>query len=204
MRILGIAGAIALSGRAALAAPGDGVYGRLAGDLQIEGGIGGGFAGDRAVGIARVGATFVQAAGLHFVATDSMSSTAPFGTRTLSPGIHLSPLFWARFASDLQSGNARLDLFIDSLSLECGAVWTWDRDRFVPDPGLSLGVSLGFPIFADASGPFVTARASVRYSAADLAGDSGAIGPIGLFGITIAWHQVVGAHFVDAGDRAVR
>src|SRR5262249_32897309 len=117
---------------------------------------------------------------------------------------HLQPLFMARYASNAELGPPRIDLFIDSLSLELGAFWAAPRGGSMREtPGLELGIAMAFPILADASGPFLEARGAVRWRDEDLktTGKGDVIDRGALVTVMFTWHQVVGGHVVDVRDR---
>jgi hypothetical protein len=126
-------------------------------------------------------------------------------SRSIAAGLVIQPLFLARFASDWEHGPARLDLFVDSIALSVGTFWHAPRGGSLgADPGLELAVALGFPLLADATGPFLDVRAAVRWRATDLhplTAQGDILDRGALLSITLAWHHVVPAHIVDAGDR---
>jgi hypothetical protein len=70
-----------------------------------------------------------------------------------------------------------------------------------------VGLGLSLPILAQASGPVVTLRGALRWRSVDL---SAAPPTENVFergahlAITLAWHQIVRTHIVDAGDRLSR
>src|SRR5690606_6532021 len=101
----------------------DGVYGRLDGDLALSIGTGAGIARDGLLG-AVVGRTvFVETVGLYATYADSFGGSDVV-RRSFATGVELRPLFFVRFASNLQSGPAVLDMAIDSLAIDLGAHWT--------------------------------------------------------------------------------
>ncbi|AKT40182.1 hypothetical protein [Chondromyces crocatus] len=194
----------------------DGAYGRLEGDLSLRGGIGAAFAQGGPSLSAHGAAVFLETAGVYVHYTDAVGQDAPVVTRSFAAGVHLQPLFLARYVSDLERGPARLDLFLDSLALGVGAFWDARRAAFtVPQdvaraaagrPGLEVALSMSFPLFSEVSGPHVGIRGALRWRAVDLEGrgtgdlvDRGA-----LLSLTFSWHQTVAVHLVDAGDRVDR
>ena len=189
------------------AAAGDGVYGRLDGDLDLSLGAGAALAPGAPAFVARASAVYAEIAGLHLGYADSFGQDAALFDRSVAAGITLKPLFWGRFASDLQTGIARLDLFIDSFIFEVGAFWAAPHGREVAaEPGLEVAAGLGFPILADATGPFLEVRAALRYRRDDLTrvAPYDVIDQGGMLSLTLAWHHIVPAHLADAGDRVVR
>jgi hypothetical protein len=189
------------------AAADDGAYGRLDGDLNLSIGAGVAVAAGAPALAARTSAVYAEIAGIHLGYADALGQPAALVDRSIAAGVTLKPLFWGRFANALENGPARIDLFIDSFVLEIGAFWAAPRGLdLVVDPGLEIAAGFGFPILADATGPFVELRAAMRYRREDLAGtalaDAGERGA--MLTVTLAWHHVVAVHIADAGDRRVR
>jgi hypothetical protein len=145
--------ALALAGACALASParadeGDTVYRRLDADLVLGLGLGGGIAlGDPAspdlAGAATVElrARILDTGGL-FVAPE----WRPEGVSRVLVGADFRPLFLMRFLNNLQSGNAWLDLLVDSIGLDLGVAF----GPLSGDVGLALAVGGGLdvPLFA--------------------------------------------------------
>lgn len=185
----------------------DGAYGRLDGDLDLSIGAGVAVAAGAPGLAARASAVYAQMAGLYLGYADALGQQDALVDRSIAAGVALKPLFWGRFANELERGPAHLDLFIDSFVFEVGAFWAAPRGRdLVVDPGLEIAAGFGFPILADATGPFIEVRGAMRYRREDLAGTSAAdAGERGaMLTITLAWHHVVMAHIADAGDRVLR
>ena len=185
----------------------DGAYGRLDGDLDLGIAAGAAYASSAPAFFARATSTYVQTAGLYVVYADAFGATDARIDRSIATGVTLKPLFWGRFASDWELGRARLDLALDSFVFEIGAVWSAPHGRaFGEAPGIEVAAGLGFPIFEEATGPFVEVRAALRYRREELAGTTryDALDQGGMLSVALAWHHVVSAHIVDAGDRAVR
>lgn len=197
-------GALAAPGRAEA---GDGAYGRLDGDLNLSLGAGAALAAGAPSFAARASAVYAEIAGLHFDYADAIGQAEARVDRSIATGVTLKPLFWARFASAWQTGIARLDLFIDSFVFEIGPFWAAPHERsFVAEPGLEIAAGIGFPILADATGPFIEVRGALRYRREDLRGaaPSDLVEQGALLTFTLAWHHIVPAHIADAGDRLVR
>jgi len=174
----------------------DGAHGRVDGDMAVEIGAGGDFGprAPRAVGDLRF--RYLSMAGL-------------FGTyewdRALATGIELRPLFLAKWFTGRYSGNAYLDLALDSIGLEIGAAFLQPGGRRLEGkPGLQAGLGFEIPFFPNATGPFVAFHGGVRWSAGALsAGPLVTADDRSLFlNIVVAWQQVFGTHVVDMGDRA--
>ena len=180
----------------------DGVYGRLDGDLELRVEAGAGFASGGPSLAAGAAALYLGTAGLYAHYTDALGSRAPDVARSIAFGVHLQPLFLARYGSDLEHGPARLDLLVDSFSLEIGSFWAAPRGHGLrAEPGLELATTLAIPILARGNGPFLALRGALRlgqdeaYSAIDRAG---------LFSLTLSFHRTITAHLVDAGDSLAR
>jgi len=180
----------------------DGVYGRLDGDLELRVEAGAGFAAGGPSLAAGAAALYLGTAGLYAHYTDALGSGAPDIARSIAFGVHLQPLFLARYGSDLEHGPARLDLLVDSFGLEIGSFWAAPRGHGLrAEPGLELATTLAIPILARGNGPFLALRGALRlgqdeaYSAIDRAG---------LFSLTLSFHRTITAHLVDAGDSLAR
>lgn len=182
------------------AAPDDGVYGRLDGDLALSLGTGVGVARDQALGALVGRAIFVESVGLYASYVDALGASDGI-TRSFATGVELRPLFLVRFASNLQSGPPALDMAIDSLAIGIGAHWTSPSGSASSTPGLELGAGFEVPLFREASGPWIGVRGVLRWSAADFAGTTGPAsdrGALALF--TLSWQKRVTARIADAGD----
>lgn len=181
----------------------DGAYGRLDGDslLVIEAGAAiaeGGpslVAGVRGLYLSTAGgyARYVEGFGDDDLATD----------RSIALGVELRPLFLARFAQDWETGPAHLDLVLDSFAIDVGAFfWSPPDGTFRDVPGLEVAAGLEVPILPRGTGPHLGVMGSLRVSH----GDTGAPGHDDLDAassailLTIAWHQIIDAGIVDAGD----
>ncbi len=189
------------------AAAQDGAYGRLDGDLDLSASVGAGYAVKAPLLVARASAVYAQIAGVYLGYGEAFGQTEALVERSVAAGVSAKPLFWGRFVSALETGPARLDLFIDSLTFDIGAFWAAPTGQdFLIDPGIEIGASLGFPISAEATGLWIECRGALRFPAADMA--SGVARDIGVSGamvsLSLAWHHVLGVHIVDAGDRLVR
>lgn len=188
------------------AAKTDTSHGRLDGDLAVAAGIGAAFGprGPRAAIDLRL--RYLSTAGIFATYEDGpflASDAEP--KRALAIGVELRPLFLARWAQGLESGNAWLDLTVDSFALELGAVLMQPAGRpFGRSPGLQIGVGFEIPILPHASGPYVGVHAGGRWSGAALAGDiiDAAGDRSGTLLLTLGFGQIFGAHVVDLGDRA--
>ena len=186
----------------ARAADDDGVYGRLDGDLELRAEAGAGFASGGPSLAAGVLALYLGTAGFYAHYTDALGTGGADVTRSIAAGLHLEPLFLARYASDLEHGPARLDLLIDSFGVEIGSFWSAPRGSgLAAEPGLELAATLAIPLLPRASGPFLALRGALRLRQDDAAA---AIDRAGLFSLTLSFRTTVPVHLVDAGDRLAR
>jgi hypothetical protein len=181
----------------------DGSYGRLDGDLELALGPGVAFAEGGPAFALRGSVVYLWTAGVYATYTEAFGAEAPHVERSIATGLHFRPLFLGRFASNRETGPAHADLTLDSLFLEIGPVWDSPRTEGMGGrPGLELGLGLSVPILPAASGPFVGIRGALRYRDRDLRGRSSddVVERGALLTLTLSWHQIVGAHLVDAGD----
>jgi hypothetical protein len=183
-------------------------YGRIEGDISASVGVGAtlGPRGPRAAADLRL--RYLWTAGLFATYEDGPlfgSTTEP--RRAFATGIELRPLFLVRWLQGLETGNGYLDLTIDSLGLELGAVFMEPVGRpFGSRPGLQAGVGLQIPVLPSATGPVLGVHGGARWSDGALAGRE-VEGPSDralYLLLTIAWQQAIKAHVVDLGDRAPR
>ncbi len=182
----------------------DGTHGRFDGDLGVAAaaGVTVGPRGPRASGDLRL--RYLSTAGLFATYEDGpLVSSRAAPKRVLAFGIELRPLFLARWATDHELGVSRLDLLIDSLGLEVGAVVLQPAGAsFGSRPGLQAGLGLEVPFFTVASGPFLGVHAGVRWSDSALSG-----GPLDdpthralYLTLSLGWQQLFGGHVVELGD----
>ena len=140
----------------------DGVYGRFDGDLDVAVALGGELEKDAARAAARASVHYFWTAGVYASYRDALGRDDP-DARLVSFGLDLRPLFIPRWSQGWESGPLLLDLVLDSVSLSLGAYW----GRSVPEAhasrGLELGLGVGVPLFAQASGPWIGARGLVRW-----------------------------------------
>jgi hypothetical protein len=183
-------------------------YGRVQGDLTLVAGLGATVAegGSRAEGELRV--RYLESIGLFGAYEDGPlvgSSSEP--RRVLVGGLEVRPLFLYRWLQGEETQRAWLDLAIDSLGLELGAVALQPAEgSFASRLGVQAGVGIEVPILPDATGPWVGLHGGVRWSEATLstATVNGTDDRSAYVSLTLAWHQVVVAHVVDVGDEAPR
>lgn len=181
-------------------------YGRLEGDLSASAGVGAAFGprGPRASIDLRL--RYLWTAGLFFTYEDGpFWSSAAEPRRAFALGAEIRPFFLSRWANGFEIGNPWLDLFVDSIGLELGAVFVEPAGRpFGKNPGLQAGLGVQIPILPNATGPILGVHGGGRWSTASLAGDTvDAAGDRSAYLlVTLAWQQVFGAHIVDLGDRS--
>jgi hypothetical protein len=183
-------------------------YGRIDGDLSASIGLGATFGPRSPRAAADLRLRYLWTAGLFATYEDGPllgSSSEP--RRAFATGVELRPLFLVRWLQGLETGNGYVDLTIDSLGLELGAVFAQPVGHsFGSRPGLQAGVGLQVPVLPNATGPVVGIHAGVRWSDAALAGraiEDPSDRSLYLL-VTIAWQQAFKAHVVDLGDRAPR
>jgi hypothetical protein len=188
-------------------APVDPSYGRVDGDAAVVVGAGAVVAprGPRAE--AEVRLRYLETAGLFATFEDAgilASSSEP--QRVLVTGLEVRPLFLLRWLKGYESQRARLDLALDSLGLDLGAMLEQPEGAgFASRGGFEVGLGVEVPILERASGPWIGVRGALRWS--DAALGSGVRSPDdrqAVLALTFAWHQSFSLHLVDAGDRAPR
>lgn len=198
---------------AALLSPGrahaqgsDGLYGRFDGDLDLRAHAGVAFAGGGPAMAASLSLVYLATAGVYAHYTDALGSAAPAVGRSLAAGVHVSPLFIARYGTGKERGPAFMDLFIDSLAFEMGAFWAApNRSAWDAHPGLEVALGAELPLFARATGLFLGVRGALRWRPEDfVAGAPGSFVDRGaVLSLTLGWHQVLRTHVVDAGDQVL-
>jgi hypothetical protein len=186
----------------------DSAYGRLRGDLTLVAGVGGVAAprGPRGEGELRV--RYLESVGVF----GSYEDGALFGSgaeprRAVAAGAEVRPFFLGRWLTGREAHRAGFDLVLDSIGLELASVWSQPAGApFGHDVGMQAGLGVEVPIVGEATGPWLGIHGGLRWSEQELgsgrasdADDRGAY-----LTITLAWHQVVVAHVVDAGDEAPR
>ncbi len=186
----------------------DTTYGRLEGDVTLVLGAGATLGPNAPRGTIDFRARYLDTAGLFVSYEDgALVGSGSEPRRVLATGLELRPLFLARLAKGWEWGSPRLDLMVDSFGLEIGASFAQPTGAaFASRAGLQLALGLEVPILERASGPFVGFHGGVRFG--DSALSSGTIVDANdrafFLSITLAWHQVILTHLVDAGDRGVR
>ncbi|MET0596156.1 MAG: hypothetical protein ABW133_25900 [Polyangiaceae bacterium] len=182
----------------------DGVYGRFDGDFELSLAAGAAVGPEGPSGVALGRAVFLQSAGIYVAYTDALGRENAALPRSLALGVTLRPFFIPRWALDLEHGPALLDLTLDSIAFDLGALWASDaQGSFSDDPGMEAALGAEVPILGTASGPFIGARGALRWRGAELSGDVADPLKPALF-VTLSWHGLIDTNVVDAGDRRMR
>jgi hypothetical protein len=182
-------------------------YGRIEGDMTIVAGAGAVVTsgGPRATGELRL--RYLETVGVFGAYEDGdLVGSASDPRRAVSAGFELRPLFLYRWLQGLETRRARWDLLLDSLGLELGMIWVEPKEApFATHPGLEAGLGIEFPIVPAASGPWIGVHGGARWGDDMLASGMARTGEDreAYLSITLAWHQVIAAHVVDVGDRAL-
>jgi hypothetical protein len=204
-RALAAAGAVVV-GLAPARAMGDGAYGRLDGDVELRASAGVAFGEGAPSFTAGVGAVYLQTAGVYGLYTDAFDEGAAL-RRSIATGVHVQPLFLARYANDLERGPAHVDLLIDSLAFQVGPFWGAPRAGSLrSEPGLELAALIAVPVLPRANGPFLEVRGALRWRPGELSGsrESHVLERGALLTLTLAYHHTVSGNIVDARDRRSR
>lgn len=131
----------------ARAQAGDGVYGRLDGDLALSAGINGGAVTNDRVHHEWTGSVSLElrARILDSGGLFAIGEWRPEGDSRAIVGVDIRPLFLPRFLLGLETGSQWVDLLIDSIGLDLGAAMgPFDRDAGV---GLAIGFGLDVPLY---------------------------------------------------------
>lgn len=185
----------------------DTTYGRIDGDLGISVGAGASFGPSAPRAAVDLRFRYLDTAGVFLSYEDGLSATASNPRRIVAAGFELRPLFLGRWLSGRELSIARADLLIDSLGFEVGAVLQQaDLQGFQASPGFQASLGLELPILPSASGPWVGLHGGVRWSDAALEGAriTDDVDRALFLELTVAYHQILGAHLVDVRDVAPR
>ena len=203
---LALAGTLASIARPA-AAEEDGVYDRLSGDVDLRVGAGAAFGRGGPSFAATAAAVYLSTAGVYVNYTDALGNDSSAVRRSIAAGVHVQPVFIARYVNNGELGPAHFDLFIDPFAFELGAFWSAPQGKSVQqDPAVEIGLTAGVPILPRSNGPRIDVRAALRRRAIDQRepGGADAFDRGGLLTVTLGWHQVARIHIVDAGDTIKR
>jgi hypothetical protein len=180
--------------------------GRIEGDVTVVVGAGVSIVPRSPRAEAELRLRYLEVSGLFATYEDSvLPASASEPRRLLALGLELRPLFLFRWLKGLELRRERLDLLLDSIGFELGtALQQPAGETFGSHPGVQLGLGVELPLAARASGPWLGLHGGLRWSGDALA--SGVVHGVddraAFLAITLAWHEVVSAHLVDAGDRA--
>lgn len=176
----------------------DTTWGRVDGDLTLVGGLGASFGPREPSGAIDARVRYLDTVGAFVTYADGFGLGAQ-PARSLSFGLEMRPLFLGRWLRGFELGVAHLDLLIDSFGIELGAALLEPIGGKLADrAALQVGLGLEMPILPNASGPWIGVHAGARLSDVGLARDTNQAVDRSLYlTITLAWHQVVGAHVVD-------
>ncbi|MBK7581556.1 MAG: hypothetical protein IPI67_15265 [Myxococcales bacterium] len=142
---------------------GDGVYGRLDGDLDLGAGLGVDAMRDGTAGAARLSLHYFSSLGVYASYADALGRERELA-RSISFGVDLRPLFIPRWLQDRQQGPSGWDLTIDSLAVGVGAFYAEPPGRSFGDArGFELSAGLGVPLAGIAGGPWLEGRALLRW-----------------------------------------
>lgn len=140
----------------------DGAWGRLKGDLAIQGDLGMVYDGSHPGVMGAVAIRYLQSAGAYATWMMPVSKDADF-ERIGSVGVELRPLFLPRLLKDWQGTSPRLNLWIDSFSIRMGTAFA-HQGPYAQGPGFETGVGMGIPILPQAQGPWIGVSALWRWS----------------------------------------
>jgi hypothetical protein len=198
---------------AARAESGDGLYDRLSGDLHAEIDAGPAFDKRGAWGALIGHVHYLDTAGIYATYTDALGASRDFG-RTVSAGVSVRPVFLPRWGTNLDRGPSVLDLTVDSLTFDLGALWPLSLrspEGSPPGgaprsgPGFELAATLELPLFGRSGGAWLGVRGALRYASSELASSEAPdrkLGPMAT--ITLGWREIMLTHWVDAGDERSR
>jgi hypothetical protein len=162
----------------------DGVYGRLAGDLDV--GIGAGSELDRhgARAALWLDAHYLSMLGAYVQYADALADRGL--VRNVSLGVEIRPAFVPRWSEDLEQGPGLLDLMLDSVGIGLGACFAQPRQgNLGSQTGLQATLGFGVPLMGAAWGPWLGVRGLLRWP--ETRGDPTAAAiPTGL--LTLEWH----------------
>lgn len=185
----------------------DASHGRIDGDLAVALGAGATLGPRAPRATADLRFRYLQTAGIFATYEDGPLLGDAEPKRAFATGVELRPLFIARWLQGWESGKPYLDLTLDSIGIELGAVFMQPEGaRLGSKPGLQAGLGFEVPLFPRATGFFVGFHGGARWSDATLGGSaiSTAADRSLYLSMTISWQQIFGAHVVDLGDRRQR
>lgn len=164
---------------------GDGVHGRLRGDMSLRGSLGAEFSltsqNLRPLMVAEwVG---YQTLGVYAGYREAVQEDDAL-SRSLSAGLTFSPLFLWRFSRATQTGRPFWDLLVDSLGLTGGFLLQQPRGAaFASSVGAELGGTLALPLMGRANGLWLRSRVLAQSGGSSL--DQQTWGAVGW--LTLTW-----------------
>ena len=177
----------------------DGGYGRIDGDVSWQLDLGGGSGDGEPGAVGMLAFRYLQTAGVYGTWMWHPSED-PQPRWTGAFGVELRPLFLPRFLKDMETGPPRFDLFLDSLSLRLGAVIA-DSGAFAHrGPGVETGLAIGLPLSSQASGLWLSASGSIRFSHLHMSGSNDDTDRALVWTLTLGWQEFFGPGIVDVGD----
>jgi hypothetical protein len=194
---------------AVLAAPraarADGAYGRLSGDVSLQGSVGA-TVGHGPAGSAMVSALYLVSVGPYAQTELALTDAGRFADRgnhrlrSVSTGVELRPLFLPRFLSALETGRSFRDLFLDSLGLHLGA-------RFYPGSqqrAFEVGGVADIPLGDTFAGAFLGVAVTKVISEGSLRGQPIPGDDSVFFTVSLGVRGLLTTHLVDVNDRLDR
>ena len=183
----------------------DGVYGRFAGDLDLRANVGFALLPGNAELAAGASAHYLSTAGVYVLYAGVPGRATSGVSESVALGVDVSPVFLARYAKNLEHLSPFVDLLLDSIGFELGALWDSSRSEgwtVSRRPGAELAVSLAVPLMARATGLYLALHAGVRWNPWELAQEPQPPGSnhYALLSLGLGWRQLVRAHLVDARD----
>lgn len=181
---------LALVPASAAAQDGDGVYGRLDGDLTLSAGLMGGAVTNDRVHPAWTGSVSLElrARILDSGGIFAIGEWRPEGDSRVIVGVDVRPLFLPRFLLGWETGSQWADLLIDSIGLDLGAaIGPFDHAAGV---GLAIGFGIDVPLFLpERTSGGVFLRLGARYVTAS------ALDQAAPYGGTSDWVLLAGLDF---------
>jgi hypothetical protein len=164
-------------------ARGDGVYGRLSGEVDFGVHLGA-YLGRTTQGSLELTGHYYSMAGLYARYLDA--SPGEGSERSIAAGVSVRPLFVPRWGLDLQTGSALVDLTIDSLALRIGAFAMWEAE-LDPRRGLEASLGLGVPLMGSAEGLWLDLQGIWRMADPSVIDRPSELGAV----LALSWHWML-------------
>jgi len=115
--------------------------------------------------------------------------------RVASAGVQWRPLFFGRWLTGREFGNAFADLTLDSLALDLGGFTAQTRVGGWSDVGFQLGAAVEIPLLAKLDGPWLGVRAGMRWGERAFAANGGSTygDRAAYVALTLMWSHVFAA-----------